>query len=109
MHTHLALPPLTIVAVPPGPPLPPSSSSACCLVPPGRLDQIVSRRKKRKDFEYECSWVGLPSIKWNKWLTRAELVEKGFTKVVNEYDSKLASSALGNDSRPLTKVSKLES
>ena len=36
---------------------------------PRKIDQIVSRRKKKKaegGFEYEVSWLGLPSIKWNK-------------------------------------------
>ena len=26
-------------------------------------------------------WLGLPSIKWNKWLPREELIERGFLKV----------------------------
>lgn len=47
--------------------------------------------------------MGLPSIKFNRWIPRDELVAKGFTKFVNEYDGKKATSALGNDSRPLTK------
>ena len=27
-------------------------------------------------------WAGLPSIKFNRWIPRAELVEKGFHKKV---------------------------
>eukprot|EP00955_Chlamydomonas_euryale_P042550 352355-Chlamydomonas_euryale.AAC.2 len=56
-----------------------------------RSAQIVGRRKKRRSFEYEIAWVGLSSICYNKWVTREELVERGFEKLVNEYDGKLAS------------------
>jgi elongation factor 3 len=55
------------------------------------------------DFEYECAWQGLASIKFNRWIPRAELVEKGFRKFVTEFDQRLAASALGNDARPLSK------
>lgn len=55
------------------------------------------------DFEYEVQWQGLSSIKYNRWIPRAELIEKGFKKFVFEYDSKKAAAALGNDARPLTK------
>lgn len=34
------------------------------------VDEIKSRRKKKGDFQYEISWKGLPSIKYNKWFTR---------------------------------------
>lgn len=57
------------------------------------------------DFEYEVAWQGLASLKFNRWLPRAELVEKGFRKYVVEFDQRLASNALGNDARPLTKES----
>lgn len=57
------------------------------------------------DFEYEVGWQGLASLKFNRWLPRAELIEKGFRKFVIEFDQRLASSALGNDARPLTKES----
>jgi len=68
-----------------------------------RLDKIVSRRKKKKGFEYEVAWQGLSSIKFNRWITREELVEKGYTKVVNEFDGKRAAAALGADSFELTR------
>lgn len=57
----------------------------------------------RADFEYEVAWQGLSSLKFNRWLPRAELEEKGFRKFVAEFDQRLASAALGNDARPLTK------
>ena len=34
--------------------------------------------------------MGLSSICYNKWITREELVERGFEKMVNEYDGKMA-------------------
>jgi hypothetical protein len=37
---------------------------------PRTVDEIKSRRKKKGDFQYEVSWKGLPSIKYNKWFTR---------------------------------------
>jgi hypothetical protein len=55
------------------------------------------------DFEYECAWQGLASLKFNRWITRAELLEKGFRKFVVEFDQRLAANALGNDARPLSK------
>jgi len=70
---------------------------------PRKFREIVSRRKKKKDFEYEVGWQGLASIKFNRWIPRAELIEKGFRKFVVEFDQRLAASALGNDARPLNK------
>lgn len=55
------------------------------------------------DFEYECAWQGLASLKFNRWITRAELLEKGFRKFVVEFDQRLAANALGVDARPLSK------
>jgi elongation factor 3 len=69
-----------------------------------RFNAIVGRRKKKKDFEYEVQWQGLTSIKYNRWIPRAELVEKGFSKKVNEFDQKKAAAALGGDARPLTRA-----
>ncbi|GAX78040.1 hypothetical protein CEUSTIGMA_g5482.t1 [Chlamydomonas eustigma] len=70
------------------------------------LDKIVGRRKKRRSYEYEIAWVGLSSIAFNRWIPKEELVEKGFEKLVNEYDGKLASEQkVGETTRPLTQVS----
>lgn len=55
------------------------------------------------DFEYEVAWQGLASLKFNRWIPRAELEEKGFRKFVVEFDQRLAANALGNDARPLSK------
>jgi elongation factor 3 len=69
-----------------------------------KLDKICSRRKKKKGFEYEVAWQGLSSIKFNRWITREELCEKGYTKLVNEFDGKRAAAALGADSFELTRA-----
>lgn len=37
------------------------------------------------DFEYEVGWQGLSSLKFNKWLPRSELIEKGFRLVGGSY------------------------
>jgi hypothetical protein len=55
------------------------------------------------DFEYEVAWQGLASLKFNRWIPRAELIDKGFRKFVVEFDQRLAANALGNDARPLSK------
>lgn len=69
------------------------------------LDKIVGRRKKRRSFEYEIAWVGLSSICYNKWITREELIDRGFEKMVNEYDGKMAAEQkVGEHTRPLTMV-----
>ncbi len=39
----------------------------------------------------QVAWVGLSSLAFNRWITKEELVERGFEKLVNEYDGKLAS------------------
>ena len=39
----------------------------------------------------QIAWIGLSSLAFNRWITREELVERGFEKLVNEYDGKLAS------------------
>ena len=39
----------------------------------------------------QVAWIGLSSLAFNRWIPREELVERGFEKLVNEYDGKLAS------------------
>jgi hypothetical protein len=50
-------------------------------------------------------WQALASLKFNRWIPRAELIEQGFRKFVIEFDQHLATHALGNDARPLSKES----
>lgn len=72
---------------------------------PRVLDKLLGRRKKKRSFEYEVKWVGLDSLKFNRWIPREELEAKGYTKLINEVDGKLAASAGGVDTRPLTQLS----
>ncbi|KAL6762833.1 elongation factor EF-3 [Haematococcus lacustris] len=73
---------------------------------PRQLDKLLGRRKKKRSYEYEVAWVGLSSICFNRWITREELVEKGFEKLVNELDGKQAAQQkVGEQTRPLTMAS----
>jgi len=64
------------------------------------VEKILCRRKLKKNYEYEVQWVGLP-IDQTTWLTRDQLEEMGFTKMVNDVDQKEAAAA-GLLSKPLT-------
>lgn len=57
---------------------------------PRQLDKIVGRRKKKRSYEYEIAWIGLSSLSFNRWITREELVERGFEKLINDVDGKSA-------------------
>ncbi|KAJ3298427.1 hypothetical protein HK104_010757 [Borealophlyctis nickersoniae] len=67
------------------------------LVPvPGRpgekrkIECILGRQKLKKSFQYEVKWVGfLP--KHNSQISREELLERGFTKLVQAFDDREAS------------------
>jgi len=37
---------------------------------PRQLDKIAGRRKKKRSYEYEVTWVGLTSLAFNRWITR---------------------------------------
>jgi len=65
-----------------------------------KVDKILSRRKLKRDYEYEVQWVGCASDQ-NTWLTRDALEEMGFQKMVNEIDAKEA-ARMGMITRPLT-------
>jgi len=60
------------------------------------------RRKLKKSYEYEVRWAGAFSHpEHDTWLTRDQLIDMGFEKLVNELDMKEASRA-GLITRPLT-------
>lgn len=44
----------------------------------------------KKSFQYEIKWRGLDH-KFNSWIPREQLIEKGFTKVVQQFDDLEAS------------------
>lgn len=64
------------------------------------VEKILNRRKLKKSYEYEVQWVGLGS-EHNAWMSRDELEQLGFTKLVNEIDAKEAARN-GLMTRPLT-------
>merc|ERR1711988_2007408 len=64
------------------------------------LERIISRRKTKKTYEYECKWEGQP-MEANTWMANEKLSELGFKKMLAEVDIR-ENSKLGLSSRPLT-------
>lgn len=64
------------------------------------LEAIASRRKGKKENEYECKWVGYP-IDMLTWVSRALLIEMGFKTMVQREDEKQAAMA-GLQNKQLT-------
>ncbi|GBE81096.1 mRNA export factor elf1 [Sparassis crispa] len=62
-----------------------------------KLEMIMGRQKLKKSFQYEIKWRGLDH-KFNTWVPRDELIEKGFAKLVHQFDD-LESSREGAGSR----------
>ena len=57
----------------------------------------MGRQKLKKSFQYEIKWRGLDH-KFNTWIPRDQLLEKGFTKLVQQFDD-LESSREGAGAR----------
>ncbi|OCF62315.1 elongation factor 3 [Kwoniella mangroviensis CBS 10435] len=53
------------------------------------IDELVARKKLKQSYEYEVSFKGLSSAE-NMWLSRDELVARGFEKKVMELDTREA-------------------
>merc|ERR1712046_550674 len=49
------------------------------------VERIVSRRKSKKSYEYECKWAGQPETS-NMWLAQEKLLELGFKKMLAHVD-----------------------
>lgn len=64
------------------------------------MQLIIGRQKLKKSYQYEVKWRGLDH-KFNTWVPRDDLLEKGFTKVVQQFDD-LESSREGAGSREIT-------
>merc|ERR1711871_1264671 len=64
------------------------------------LERIVSRRKTKKTYEYECKWEGQPMDN-NTWMTLEKLCDLGFKKMLAEVDIR-ENSKMGLTARPLT-------
>ncbi|KAG5648630.1 hypothetical protein DXG03_003241 [Asterophora parasitica] len=62
-----------------------------------KLELIMGRQKLKKTFQYEVKWRGLDH-KYNTWVPREDLLSKGFTKPVQQFDD-LESSREGAGSR----------
>ncbi|KAJ7497547.1 P-loop containing nucleoside triphosphate hydrolase protein [Mycena latifolia] len=62
-----------------------------------KLEMIMGRQKLKKSFQYEVKWRGLDH-KFNTWVARDDLMNKGFTKLVQQFDD-LESSREGAGSR----------
>ncbi|WPG97899.1 ABC transporter domain-containing protein [Acrodontium crateriforme] len=57
---------------------------------PKKIEALIGRQKYKKTFQYEVKWVGwLP--KYNNMLSRETLLERGFQKLIQEYDDHEAS------------------
>ncbi|KAI0318276.1 P-loop containing nucleoside triphosphate hydrolase protein [Amylostereum chailletii] len=65
-----------------------------------KLDLIMGRQKLKKSLQYEIKWRGLDH-RFNTWIPREELLEKGFTKLVQQFDD-LESSREGAGQRDTT-------
>jgi elongation factor 3 len=50
----------------------------------------MGRQKLKKSFQYEIKWQGLDH-KFNTWIPRDDLLEKGFQKIVSRFDDLEAS------------------
>merc|ERR1712226_1821093 len=64
------------------------------------LEQLVNRRKGKKESEYECKWKGF-SIDFLTWVTRSLLIEMGYKVNVQREDEKQAAMA-GLQNKQLT-------
>jgi len=64
------------------------------------LEAIATRRKGKKEHEYECKWKGY-SLDFLTWVTRAKLIEMGYKVNVQREDEKQAAMA-GLQNKQLT-------
>ncbi|ESK96628.1 mrna export factor elf1 [Moniliophthora roreri MCA 2997] len=62
-----------------------------------KLELIMGRQKLKKSFQYEIKWRGLDH-KFNTWVPREDLLNKGFGKLVQQFDD-LESSREGAGAR----------
>lgn len=58
---------------------------------------IMGRQKLKKSLQYEVKWRGLDH-RYNVWVPREQLLEKGFSKLVQQFDD-LESSREGAGTR----------
>lgn len=53
------------------------------------IDELISRKKLKQSYEYEVSFKGMSSAE-NMWLSRDELITRGFEKKIIELDTREA-------------------
>eukprot|EP00608_Synchroma_pusillum_P012714 CAMPEP_0198419596 /NCGR_PEP_ID=MMETSP1452-20131203/317_1 /TAXON_ID=1181717 /ORGANISM="Synchroma pusillum, Strain CCMP3072" /LENGTH=1042 /DNA_ID=CAMNT_0044139729 /DNA_START=1 /DNA_END=3129 /DNA_ORIENTATION=- len=58
----------------------------------GVVERIVGRRNGKREHEYEVEWEG--GFRENSFLTRRELEELGYQKMLQEFDEELAMQAM---------------
>ncbi|TKA27612.1 hypothetical protein B0A50_04444 [Salinomyces thailandicus] len=52
---------------------------------PRKIEALIGRQKYKKSFQYEIKWIGwLP--KFNTMISRETLLERGFQKLIQEFD-----------------------
>lgn len=61
------------------------------------MQMIMGRQKLKKSLQYEIKWRGLDH-RFNTWVPREELITRGFTKLVQQFDD-LESSREGAGQR----------
>jgi elongation factor 3 len=66
------------------------------------LEEIVSRRKFKKSFEYEIKWDKLPDLE-NSWVPREKLEKWGWDKLLQIADDREAARA-NMQARPVTAI-----
>lgn len=64
------------------------------------VEKLLNRRKLKKGYEYEVQWQNAPADT-TTWMTRAQLEDLGYEKMVNDIDAREAAAA-GMMGRPLT-------
>jgi elongation factor 3 len=65
-----------------------------------KVERIVGRQKLKKSYTYEVKWQGLDH-RHNVHLPREQLLEHGFTKIIQEFDD-LEASREGSGSREIS-------
>jgi len=67
----------------------------------GDVVEVLGRRKNGRTMEYECTFFGQTKRDPNKYIPLEEMVEKGYQKLVQQCDTRIAAAAAGLDLRPL--------
>lgn len=55
-----------------------------------KLEALIGRQKWKKSFQYEVKWVGMLP-KYNTMISRETLLDRGFSKLIQEFDDHEAS------------------